>query len=187
MTYINTAEGGVVASSWTGIAGAELVGAERLIYGGDTAPDQWSLLENPGVPEAPSDGETYARSDEEWVAIESFPEAPQDGDIYGRSDADWVAIEGFPEAPQDGDIYGRSDADWVAIEGFQKLRKTVRLTEGLTGMGCFHRALLSVKLHQLIQRRVNSGGPILMCRMVAVDFISIPAKNGSTLPRLGWR
>ena len=116
--YINTAEGGVVGSSWTGIAGAELVGAERLIYGGDTAPDQWSLLENPGVPEAPSDGETYARSDEEWVAIESFPEAPQDGDIYGRSDADWVAIEGFPEAPQDGDIYGRSDADWVAIEGF---------------------------------------------------------------------
>ena len=116
--YINTAEGGVVGSSWTGIAGTELVGAERLIYGGDTAPNQWSLLENPGVPEAPSDGETYARSDEEWVAIESFPEAPQDGDIYGRSDADWVEIEGFPEAPQDGDIYGRSDADWVAIEGF---------------------------------------------------------------------
>ena len=113
--YINTAESGVVGSSWTGIAGTELVGAERLIYGGDTSPNQWSLLENPGVPEAPSDGEIYGRSDEEWVAIEGFPEAPEDGDIYGRSNADWVAIEGFPEAPQDGEVYGRSNGGWVVI------------------------------------------------------------------------
>jgi len=63
----------------------------------------------------------------------SFPEAPVDGDQYARKDGSWVKSENnftdedksaitansakvsFPEAPVDGDQYARKDGSWVKV------------------------------------------------------------------------
>ena len=44
--YVNTATAGVVAASWTGIAGDALEGAERVVYNGST----WEMLPMPPAP-----------------------------------------------------------------------------------------------------------------------------------------
>jgi len=44
--YVNTATAGVVAASWTGIAGDALEGAERVVYNGST----WEMLPMPPTP-----------------------------------------------------------------------------------------------------------------------------------------
>ena len=44
--YVNTATTGVVAASWTGIAGDTLEGAERVVYNGST----WEMLPMPPAP-----------------------------------------------------------------------------------------------------------------------------------------
>jgi len=44
------------------------------------------------APEAPTDGETYARNNKTWVSISDtagIPDAPVDGLMYGRKDGEW--------------------------------------------------------------------------------------------------
>ena len=44
------------------------------------------------APEAPTDGETYARNNKTWVSISDtagIPDAPVDGLMYGRQDGEW--------------------------------------------------------------------------------------------------
>ena len=48
-------------------------------------------LPESGVPEAPEDGETYARNNATWVSISDssgIPDAPVDGLMYGRKDGE---------------------------------------------------------------------------------------------------
>jgi hypothetical protein len=45
-----------------------------------------------GIPEAPTDGQTYGRKSSGWVVIISFPEAPTDGQIYGRKSSAWAVV-----------------------------------------------------------------------------------------------
>ena len=48
------------------------------------------------APEAPTDGETYARNNKTWVSISEsagIPDAPVDGLQYGRQDGEWTEVE----------------------------------------------------------------------------------------------
>jgi len=54
-----------------------------------------------GIPEAPEDGQEYARKDGGWVVVSSsggpgatggIPEAPEDGNFYVRSDGQWLNL-----------------------------------------------------------------------------------------------
>jgi len=60
------------------------------------------------VPEAPDDGETYARNNETWVSISDsagIPDAPVDGLQYGRQDGEWT------ETLTDDDFYTKTEID----------------------------------------------------------------------------
>src|SRR5262245_60755503 len=63
------------------------------------------------VPEAPTDGEQYARKNATWSVVThpaSLPDAPADGQTYGRKNTAWVVVTGtgggggVEEAPIDG-------------------------------------------------------------------------------------
>lgn len=54
------------------------------------------------VPEAPEDGQQYAREDGAWSVVETFPDAPVDGTVYGRKDANWEAIDDSLGMPTGG-------------------------------------------------------------------------------------
>jgi len=46
------------------------------------------------------------------------PEAPTDGETYARNNATWVSIagsSGIPDAPVDGLMYGRRDGEWDTV------------------------------------------------------------------------
>jgi len=60
------------------------------------------------VPEAPDDGETYARNNKTWVGISDssgIPDAPVDGLQYGRQDGEWTEVEAG------SDTYTKSEID----------------------------------------------------------------------------
>jgi hypothetical protein len=49
-----------------------------------------------GVPEAPIDGQAYARKNGGWQVVEGeVKEAPTDGKTYGRNNSAWVELQGF--------------------------------------------------------------------------------------------
>ena len=47
-----------------------------------------------GIPEAPTDGQQYARQSEAWSVVETFPEAPIDGQQYARQNEAWTVVQG---------------------------------------------------------------------------------------------
>jgi len=50
------------------------------------------------------------------VIDSTFPEAPVDGKTYGRQNQDWSEVTGaFPEAPLDGQQYGRQSGAWTQV------------------------------------------------------------------------
>jgi hypothetical protein len=63
----------------------------------------------------------------QWVEIENgegggggIPEAPIDGQQYARQDATWTVVQGgsgggIEEAPQDGNFYVRQDGQWIDL------------------------------------------------------------------------
>ena len=97
------------------------------------------------VPEAPKDGEQYARQDGEWTVVEGgsggIPDAPVDGQTYGRNNAAWVVVSGgtaaawgsisgdintqndlmtllaqkLGDAPQDSQLYARRNGTWDVV------------------------------------------------------------------------
>jgi hypothetical protein len=71
----------------------------------------------PGVPDAPSDGELYARLNAAWQDfVAGIADAPADGDLYARLDNAWEAfVAGIPDAPNDGNYYARKDLDWESF------------------------------------------------------------------------
>jgi hypothetical protein len=68
-----------------------------------------------GLPDAPSDANTYGRHAGAWTLIPA--EAPIDGQQYARSGGAWavVAGAGIADAPSDGTVYGRENAAWVRV------------------------------------------------------------------------
>ena len=65
-------------------------------------------LPESGVPEAPEDGETYARNNATWVSISDssgIPDAPVDGAMYGRRNGEWDTVADA------GDIYTKAEID----------------------------------------------------------------------------
>lgn len=63
--WVNTGSG-VVGSGWTGITGDPITGNERLIY--SSTSNDWALLVDNGIPEAPDDGVLYGRQNKSWVS-----------------------------------------------------------------------------------------------------------------------
>lgn len=70
-----------------------IMGAEQVIL---TATELKTLLNQTVLPDAPSDGQQYARQDGNWTPVESvepgIPEAPIDGLQYVRQNAAWVEV-----------------------------------------------------------------------------------------------
>jgi hypothetical protein len=64
--YVNTTAG-TADASWAGIGGDPLAGNERLIW--SSANTEWGMITDIGIPEAPSDGEYYARKDQKWEPV----------------------------------------------------------------------------------------------------------------------
>ena len=76
---------------------------------------------DPGeVPEAPTDGQQYARQDAGWAVVTAaaagIPEAPIDGSYYGRRNVSWVKVT--EDVPGAGDWYRTSTAgvaSWASV------------------------------------------------------------------------
>lgn len=45
------------------------------------------------IEEAPVDGQQYARSNNNWIPVETFPDAPADNTQYARANNNWVPVE----------------------------------------------------------------------------------------------
>lgn len=77
---------------------------------------------DPGIEEAPEDGQQYARQDGAWEVVEviiEVEEAPEDGQQYARQDGSWSVIEPIDidvqEAPMDGQFYVRQNGTWIDL------------------------------------------------------------------------
>ena len=67
-----------------------IMGSEEIIL---TASEVKTLLNQTVLPEAPLDGQKYARKNADWTpVIEGIPEAPLDGLQYARQNAAWVEV-----------------------------------------------------------------------------------------------
>jgi hypothetical protein len=74
-------------------------------------------LPESGVPEAPEDGETYARNNATWVSISDtsgIPDAPVDGLQYGRQDGEWTQVDAG------GDAYTKAETNTLLDEKADK-------------------------------------------------------------------
>lgn len=80
------------------------------------------LIPEQGIPDAPDDGQQYARQSGTWSVVivgdgggggGGFPDAPINGKMYGRKNGTWQEVP--PDPPVDGVLYGRKDGAWVAI------------------------------------------------------------------------
>ena len=71
-----------------------IIGAEEVILTGDEVK---TLLNQTVLPDAPSDGQQYARQNGEWTPVESvepgIPDAPSDGKQYARQDGAWTPVQ----------------------------------------------------------------------------------------------
>jgi hypothetical protein len=85
--YVNTASG-VAGATWLGVAGDSLVGNERLIW--DLGSNEWGLIRDLGIPEAPADGQLYARKDQAWSSF-VLPAAQVQSD-WNEADTNNVAF-----------------------------------------------------------------------------------------------
>jgi hypothetical protein len=66
-------------------------------------------------PEAPLDGEQYARRDGDWsIVVGEVEEAPDDTKLYGRVGKNWAEIV-VKEAPKNGTPYVRQDGSWITM------------------------------------------------------------------------
>ena len=67
-----------------------IMGAEEIIL---TASEVKNLLNQTVLPEAPIDGQKYARKNAAWAPVEEgIPEAPLDGLQYSRQNGTWVEV-----------------------------------------------------------------------------------------------
>ena len=67
-----------------------IIGAEEVIL---TASEVKTLLNQTVLPEAPLDGQQYARKNAAWTPVEEgIPEAPLDGQLYARQNGGWFEI-----------------------------------------------------------------------------------------------
>lgn len=69
-----------------------------------------------GIPEAPIDGNQYARQDGDWEEVDSFPEAPIDGTPYARQDADWEPIT-FPSTIPQMEFVAKQEIQTITLTG----------------------------------------------------------------------
>ena len=68
-----------------------IMGDEQVIL---TASEVKNLLNQTVLPDAPSDGQKYARQNGEWTPVEEgLTDAPSDGQQYARKDGVWVESE----------------------------------------------------------------------------------------------
>ena len=94
-----------------------IMGAEEVIL---TASELKTLLNQTILPDAPSDGQKYARQDGAWTAVtEGITDSPSDGKQYARQDGAWTVVEsvepGIPDAPVDGTQYARQNGAWTVV------------------------------------------------------------------------
>ena len=69
------------------------------------------------APEAPTDGDTYARNNKTWVSIagsSGIPDAPVDGLMYGRKNGEWDTVADA------GDIYTKTETNTLLDEKADK-------------------------------------------------------------------
>ena len=94
----------------------------------DSSTEEWqpvSIAPGGGIPEAPVDGQQYARQDAAWtpVAPGGIEEAPQDGNFYVRQDGQWIdlrsALNTLENSIIDGGDFlkGTSQGDDETIDG----------------------------------------------------------------------
>ena len=105
--YVNTGSG-VAGATWLGVAGDSLVGNERLIW--DTGNNEWGLIRDLGIPEAPADGQLYARKDQAWSQF-ALP-AAQVQSNWNEVDTNNVAfIQNKPTIPA-----AQVQSDWNEVD-----------------------------------------------------------------------
>ena len=92
-----------------------------------------------GVPEAPENGETYARNNATWVSISDsagIPEAPDDGLQYGRQNEEWT------EVVTGGDTYTKAEIDAqqnaqdtkITVNNDEIARQQIEITNNTAGI-----------------------------------------------------
>jgi hypothetical protein len=99
----------------------------------------WVVVPPPGISDAPIDGTLYGRLNAAWSAVPStgISEAPVDGNQYARKNAAWdvVAAGGITDAPSDGSLYARINATWSVVPASVPSARSISTTAPLSGGG----------------------------------------------------
>ena len=128
-----------------------------------TAEEVKNLLNQTVLPDAPSDGQQYARQDGAWTPVESvepgIPDAPSDGKTYGRNNGAWTTVEeGITDAPLDGQQYARQNGEWTPVQ-IPTVEKYLTITadESNTGETIIHPNIEGSLPNLNLQYRINNG------------------------------
>ena len=94
-----------------------IMAGEEIIL---TASEVKTLINQTVLPDAPSDGQQYARQDSGYTIVEAvLTDAPSDGQQYARQNGAWTPVEsvepGISDAPSDGKTYGRNNGTWTVV------------------------------------------------------------------------
>ena len=117
-----------------------------------------------GVPEAPIDGNKYARSDANWVVVE-----PEGGIVYrGRADFTGTA----PVNPKNGDLYMNDVSGTGAWSGFAG--DAVNQDDRALWNGSIWELITSSSIDNFFQRsRASAGSPYVITPLAAGDHFGV--------------
>ena len=91
------------------------------------------------APEAPTDGETYARNNKTWVSITDtagIPDAPVDGLQYGRQDGEWTEVESTDAyTKSESDVIDNAQDAKIVINNDEIARQQIEITNNSSEIG----------------------------------------------------
>ena len=137
-----------------------IMGNEQVIL---TATELKTLLNQTVLPDAPMDGQQYARQDGAWTVVESvepgIPDAPSDGKTYGRNNGAWTTVkEGISDAPLDDTQYARKNGAWVPVQTPTEGKYvTITADESNSGETIIHPNIEGSLPNLNLQYRINNG------------------------------
>ena len=101
-----------------------------------TASEVKTLLNQTVLPDAPSDGQKYARQNGNWAPVtEGITDSPSDGQKYARQDGAWTTVtEGITDSPSDGKTYGRNNGAWAPVESGYPIKQGVEIDNNVVSV-----------------------------------------------------
>ena len=111
-----------------------------------------------GITDSPSDGKTYGRNNGAWTPVkEGISDSPSDGKTYGRNNGAWTPVkEGIPDAPSDGKQYARQNGEWTPVQNSTGEKYMTITMDGNVGETIIHPNIEGTLPNLNLQYRINN-------------------------------